>query len=136
VLDPVTVDHRFQLFRGAVRDDLPVVDHRDPVGQLIRFLQVLGREHDRGAAVDQRADRGWWWVRPRTAPPARSGMTDLQWWGASAPVLAWVVDATTFPLGERVGNAAGEEYASAARNRLRPAARAGRIEALVACRMS
>jgi AcrR family transcriptional regulator len=43
----------------------------------------------------------------------RSGMTDLQWWEASAPVLARVVDGTTFPLGERVGNAAGEEYASA-----------------------
>jgi len=43
----------------------------------------------------------------------RSGMTDLQWWEASAPTLAKVVDGTKFPLGGRVGSAAGEEYESA-----------------------
>jgi AcrR family transcriptional regulator len=43
----------------------------------------------------------------------RSGMTDLQWWEASAPVLDKIVDNSKFPLGQRVGLAAGEEYSAA-----------------------
>jgi hypothetical protein len=29
----------------------------------------------------------------------RSGLTDLQWWEASAPVLEKIVDASNYPLG-------------------------------------
>ncbi|WP_297549772.1 TetR/AcrR family transcriptional regulator [Amycolatopsis sp.] len=43
----------------------------------------------------------------------RTGMTDEQWWTASAPVLEKIVDASHFPLSGRVGTAAGEEYGSA-----------------------
>jgi AcrR family transcriptional regulator len=43
-----------------------------------------------------------------------SGMTDLQWWEASAPLLDELVDATAFPISNRVGPAAGEEYGAAA----------------------
>jgi AcrR family transcriptional regulator len=43
----------------------------------------------------------------------RSGMSDLQWWAASAPILEKIVDASSYPLGGRVGSAAGEEYGSA-----------------------
>ncbi|KZB86569.1 TetR/AcrR family transcriptional regulator [Amycolatopsis regifaucium] len=45
----------------------------------------------------------------------RSGMTDLEWWTASAPVLAEIpeADAGLFPLAARVGQAAGEAHGSA-----------------------
>jgi AcrR family transcriptional regulator len=43
----------------------------------------------------------------------RSGMTDLQWWEASAPALERLVDGNEFPISGRVGTAAGEEYGSA-----------------------
>jgi hypothetical protein len=33
-----------------------VVDHRDPVGQLVRLLQVLRAEQDRGALAGERSD--------------------------------------------------------------------------------
>jgi AcrR family transcriptional regulator len=42
-----------------------------------------------------------------------SGMTDEQWWAASAPVLAEVVDAGRYPLAARVGSAAGETHRAA-----------------------
>jgi AcrR family transcriptional regulator len=43
----------------------------------------------------------------------RSGLTDEQWWSARAPVLARVVEPGRFPLGERVGTAAGEAHNAA-----------------------
>lgn len=43
----------------------------------------------------------------------RSGITDLQWWEATAPVFAQVYDAERFPLATRVGAAAGGEYDAA-----------------------
>jgi AcrR family transcriptional regulator len=43
----------------------------------------------------------------------RTGITDLQWWEATAPVLDKVADYTRYPLGSRVGTAAGQEYDSA-----------------------
>lgn len=45
----------------------------------------------------------------------RSGMTDLEWWTASAPVLAEIpeADAGLFPLAARVGQAAGEAHGAA-----------------------
>jgi AcrR family transcriptional regulator len=43
----------------------------------------------------------------------RTGITDIQWWEATAPVLEKVVDFSRYPLGSRVGTAAGREYNSA-----------------------
>ncbi|WP_410657611.1 TetR/AcrR family transcriptional regulator [Amycolatopsis sp. lyj-112] len=45
----------------------------------------------------------------------RSGMTDLEWWTASAPVLAEIpeADAGLFPLAARIGQAAGEAHGAA-----------------------
>jgi AcrR family transcriptional regulator len=43
----------------------------------------------------------------------RSGMTDMQWWETSAPVLEKLVDGSKFPVSGRVGPVAGEEYGSA-----------------------
>ena len=39
---------------GALGHDLATADHRDTVGQVLGLLHVVGREHDRGAAVGQR----------------------------------------------------------------------------------
>jgi AcrR family transcriptional regulator len=43
----------------------------------------------------------------------RTGMTDEQWWEASAPVLERLVDFTRYPIASRVGTAAGEAHGSA-----------------------
>ncbi|WP_181772081.1 TetR/AcrR family transcriptional regulator [Amycolatopsis pittospori] len=45
----------------------------------------------------------------------RSGLTDAQWWAASAPVLAEIpeADAGLFPLAARIGQAAGEAHNAA-----------------------
>jgi hypothetical protein len=43
----------------------------------------------------------------------RSGMTDAQWWETVAPVLAPLMDEADYPLGSRVGKAAGQEYDAA-----------------------
>lgn len=43
----------------------------------------------------------------------RSGISDVQWWEAVAPVLDEFVNDGDYPLGTRVGTAAGMEYSSA-----------------------
>ncbi|MFC5747816.1 TetR/AcrR family transcriptional regulator [Actinomadura rugatobispora] len=43
----------------------------------------------------------------------RTGMSDEEWWEASAPVLDKLVDYSRYPLGSRVGTVAGEEYGGA-----------------------
>jgi AcrR family transcriptional regulator len=43
----------------------------------------------------------------------RTGMSDDQWWAASAPLLAKVFDAERFPTAARVGAAAGEALQAA-----------------------
>jgi len=43
----------------------------------------------------------------------RTGLTDAQWWEATAPVLAEVFDPAQFPVAARVGQAAGQEHQSA-----------------------
>jgi AcrR family transcriptional regulator len=40
----------------------------------------------------------------------RSGISDLQWWEANAPILERVMPPGAYPLGGRVGTAAGQEY--------------------------
>ncbi|WP_437821264.1 TetR/AcrR family transcriptional regulator [Sorangium sp. So ce1078] len=42
-----------------------------------------------------------------------SGMTDVEWWVATAPLLDKVVDAKRFPVATRVGQSAGEAYQGA-----------------------
>nr|WP_207946987.1 TetR/AcrR family transcriptional regulator [Actinomadura sp. 7K507] len=43
----------------------------------------------------------------------RSGVSDLQWWEATAPVLHTLIDEADYPLGTRVGTASGQAYGSA-----------------------
>ena len=52
-LDPLPADLRFQLVRGPAGDDLAVVDDDDPVGQLVRLLEVLGRQEEGDALADE-----------------------------------------------------------------------------------
>jgi hypothetical protein len=44
---------------------------------------------------------------------ADTGLTDEEWWHASAPYLEKVFDATRFPIAARVGAAAGEALGAA-----------------------
>lgn len=44
---------------------------------------------------------------------AETGMSDAEWWEASAPALMRIMDATKFPLGIRVGQASSEAYQAA-----------------------
>ena len=55
-LDALAADLVLELVRGAPRDDLAVVDDRDGVGQLVRLLQVLGGQQQRGAFAHQAPD--------------------------------------------------------------------------------
>ncbi|WP_131743205.1 TetR/AcrR family transcriptional regulator [Actinomadura roseirufa] len=43
----------------------------------------------------------------------RSGISDAEWWAAIAPVLETLSDPAAYPLGSRVGTAAGQEYNAA-----------------------
>ncbi|WP_433934383.1 TetR/AcrR family transcriptional regulator [Sorangium cellulosum] len=42
-----------------------------------------------------------------------SGMTDVEWWVATAPLLDKVIDAKRFPVATRVGQSAGHAYQGA-----------------------
>jgi AcrR family transcriptional regulator len=44
----------------------------------------------------------------------RTGMTDEQWWSAYGPLLAGVANPARYPLGSRVGTAAGQTHGAAA----------------------
>jgi len=46
-LQDLAADAVLELVPGSLRDHLPAVDDRDPVGQLIGFLQVLGGQQER-----------------------------------------------------------------------------------------
>jgi len=43
----------------------------------------------------------------------QSGLTDAEWWSASAPLLERLVDGSRYPVAGRVGTAAGEAYNAA-----------------------
>ena len=49
-------DLALQLARGALGDQAAVVEYRDPVGELVGFLEVLGGEEHGDAAGHQAAD--------------------------------------------------------------------------------
>ena len=52
-LQDLPTDAILELVAGPLRDHPPVIDHRDPVGELVGLLEVLGGEHDRGALADE-----------------------------------------------------------------------------------
>ena len=49
-------DPPLQLLGGALSDDPAVVENRDPVGEMVRLVQILGRQKDRDPVGDQLAD--------------------------------------------------------------------------------
>jgi hypothetical protein len=64
--DVTARDQPLELGRGALGDQPPVVEDRDPVGRLVCLLQVLRRQEDRDSARHQVADH-----LPHRAPAAR-----------------------------------------------------------------
>jgi hypothetical protein len=56
-VEPLAADLVLQLVGAALGDQAALVDHRDPVGEAVRLVQVLGGEQDGGAAGDPRFDR-------------------------------------------------------------------------------
>src|ERR1700730_11876354 len=64
--DAVPSNLVLQLVGRAFRDPAPGIDDRDPVSQLIRFLQVLRGQQDGRAVLDQRADHA-----PHLSPAPR-----------------------------------------------------------------
>ena len=57
-LQDLAADAVLELVPGSLRDHLPPVDDRDPVGQLIGFLQVLGGQQQRCPLTPQLAHGG------------------------------------------------------------------------------
>ena len=55
-LEAVAAEPVLQLVGRAFGDDLPGVDHRDPISELISFFQVLGRQEDCRSFADERVD--------------------------------------------------------------------------------
>src|ERR1700730_18128570 len=55
--DPVVGRARAELARRSDREDTPVLDDRHAVGQLLRLVEVVGREQDRLAEIAQAAHR-------------------------------------------------------------------------------
>ena len=64
--DVTAGDEPLELVRSALGDQLPVVEERDPVGELVRLVQVLRRQEDGDAAGREVADD-----LPHRAPAAR-----------------------------------------------------------------
>src|SRR5205823_1748585 len=46
-LEDLPADAVLELASGALGDYPPVIDHRDPIGELVSLLEVLGGEQDR-----------------------------------------------------------------------------------------
>jgi hypothetical protein len=49
-------DSALELLRGALGDEPAMVEHRDPVGELISLVQILRGQEDRDSAGDEIAD--------------------------------------------------------------------------------
>ena len=54
-LEDLTADALLQLVAGALGDHPAVVDHRDPIRELVRLLQILRRQHERRSLADELA---------------------------------------------------------------------------------
>lgn len=86
-------EHELSALEGLGLDDV-LMDAS--LTYLLGFVQAWAR-----AAADARA------VRHDTA------MDDSEWWRASGPMLARVLDVTAYPIAARVGSAAGAAHGSA-----------------------
>jgi AcrR family transcriptional regulator len=86
-------DHELRAVDGLGLSD---VEMDDALTFLLGFVQANAR-----AACDARAAR------------LSSAMNDEEWWATNAPLLAQVLDETTYPLATRVGSAAGAAHGSA-----------------------
>ena len=81
-VDPVATQRRLQRRRRVLGDHAPAVDDRDPVGELVGLLELLGGQQHGDAFVHQRTNRrpdlvaparvqARWSARPGTAPRGR-----------------------------------------------------------------
>ena len=80
-------EHELSAFDGVGLDD---VETDSALTYLLGFVQASAR-----AAADGRA------------ATERSAQTDQEWWAASGPALAMIVDPAAFPHATRIGAAAG-----------------------------
>ena len=74
---PVAAEPRLELRRRALGDHPPDVHHGDPVGQLVRLVEVLGREQHRRAQRHHAAD-GLPHVRPAARVEPGGGLVEEQ----------------------------------------------------------
>ncbi len=88
-------EHELSVFDGVGLDD---VETDSALTFLLGFVQASAR-----VAADVRA------------AAEGSAQTDEQWWAASGPALAMIVDPAVFPRATRVGTAAGEALGGAYR---------------------
>jgi hypothetical protein len=81
-----------------------VVDHRDPVGQLVGLVQVLGGQQHRGPAGDQPPVGLPDLVAAARVQPGggRTGISDEQWWAAREPLFDKYFDPERYPNVVRV----------------------------------
>lgn len=86
-------EYELTAFDGVGLDD---VETDSALTYLLGFVQGSAR-----AAADARA------------AAERSAQTDAEWWAASGPALAMIVDPEAFPHATRVGTAAGEALGGA-----------------------
>ena len=104
--DVAAGDEPLELVRRALGDEPAVVEHGDPVGELVGLLQVLGGEEDRDAAGDELAD---------DLPHACGGCAGRGRWSARRGRSA---------AGRRPASSPGRAGAACRRSRSRPACRA------------
>lgn len=88
---------KYEYELGAVEGiGLTDLEMDETIATLTGFVQGAARVAVEAAQIEQ-----------------RTGMSDAQWWEATAPVLGELIDTSRYPLGSRVGTAAGTEYGSA-----------------------
>ncbi|TSI12527.1 TetR/AcrR family transcriptional regulator [Brevibacterium aurantiacum] len=79
-----------EAFEGTGLDDI-AMDHT------VSLIESLASASAAGSINAQRLMAG-------------SGVSDLEWWSANAPLLEQVMPAGSFPISSRVGSAVGEKY--------------------------
>ena len=97
-------DAAFELIGGSLGNQLPLIENCDPVGELVRFLQVLRGEQDRHTAGHEVADdlphrvaaarvqAGGWLIEENDAGVADQGHREVE----SPPHTARVGDRQRF----------------------------------------
>src|SRR6202790_1507326 len=86
-------EHELLALEGLGLDD---VQMDSSLTYLLSFVQAWARAAAAARAVQQ-----------------DSAMDDMQWWTASGPLLARVLDENTYPIAARVGSAAGAAHGTA-----------------------